>query len=339
MKFTRRDALALSGAAICSTTARAATSPVVVRAGFVPVIGAASLFVLDGAGWARDAGLSQVTTKFDSGPAAVQAFASGTFDVLAIGVAPVAVARAKGFDAAIISAAGSGGSAFIATPELATRFSAAGSAPAAALAAYRRETGRRAKLATLPPGGVPTVTLSHWLFETGRTDPADVELVPIGIEAAQQAMLAGAVDGGILLEPSATIVQGRNPKLQRIATALDMFPDVPGVAVAVSRRFLVAQRPAVVSLVRLVAQATALIREKPEVAAPYVAAVLGGGLIEPAVMVRAMTSKAIAFVADPHAIVAPTQALLAYQTKLGDFPQAPSTADLFDLSVWDEAIR
>lgn len=339
IRLTRRNALlAVSASLIAAPTGvRAQTVPV--KVGFVPVIGAASLFVLDQAGWAREAGLALTTTKFDSGPAAIQAFASGTFDVLAIGVAPVAVARAKGLDASVIAGAGLGGSAFVANAELAARFDAAGRAPAQALAAFRKETGRRARIATLPPGGVPTVVLNHWFFELNKVDRDDVEIVSIGIEAAQQAMLAGAVDGATLLEPSVTIVQARNPKLRMVATALEMFPGIPGVVLAVSRRFLAQQRGAVVSLLKLHARATRLIVEKPAEAAPYVASVLGGGLVDPALMVRAMTSPAIRYVADPRLIVEPTSTLLAYQTKLGDFAQAPPTDGLFDLSVWDEAMK
>ncbi len=335
MSFTRRSTLAALAGAPFLASANAQATPI--RIGFVPVIGAASLFIIDGAGWAKEAGLSLATTKFDSGPAAIQAFASGTFDALFIGVAPVAVARAKGLDASVVAAAGSGGSSFIATQELAARFAANGNAPAAALAAFRRETGRRAKLATLPPGGVPNVTLNHWLFETGKTDRADVDLAFIGIEAIQQAMLAGAIDGATVLEPAATIVQARNPALKRIVDSLDMFPQIPGVVFAMSRRFVAARRSAAVDLVRLHARATKLVVDKPEVAAPHVAAVLGGGLVEPAIMARAITSKAIAFVADPRAIIEPTKLMLVYQTALGDFPQAPPTDGLFDLSLWDEA--
>lgn len=338
--LTRRHTLlGLASASLVAAPSLARAQTVPIKVGFVPVIGAASLFVLDQAGWARDAGLALTTTKFDSGPAAVQAFASGTFDVLAIGVAPVAVARAKGLDASVIAAAGIGGSAFIAAPELAARFEAAGGAPAPALAAFRKETGRRARIATLPPGGVPTVALNHWFFKLSKVDRADVEIVAIGIEAAQQAMLAGAVDGATLLEPSATIAQTRNPKLRRITTALEMFPNAPGVVLAVSRRFLAEQRAAVVSLVKLHARATQLTVDKPAEAAPYVAAVLGGGLVDPSTMAQAITSGALKFVADPHLILEPTKELLAYEVTLGDFTQAPSTEGLFDLSVWDEAMK
>jgi NitT/TauT family transport system substrate-binding protein len=335
--ITRRRLLSGIGAVGATRIGPARAAGVAVRVGFVPVIGAAALYVVDKAGWARDAGIDLVTTKFDSGPAAVQAFASGTFDLLAIGVSPVAVVRSRGFDARVVAAGGSGGSEFIASADLAKRFAAPGSTTASALSAFRRETGRRAKLATLPPGGVPTVALNHWLFKAGHVDRDDVEIVAIGIEAVQQAMLAGAVDGATVLEPSATIVLQRNPGLKVIATALQMFPDIPGVVFAVSGPFLARQRAAVESLVRLLSRATDLIKSRPEEAAPHVAATLGGGLIDPATMTRAMTSKAIAFVSDPQTIIGPTESLLAYQSEIGDFARPPDTAGLFDLSVWAEA--
>src|SRR3954452_15075410 len=100
-------------------------STATVRIGYVPVIGASALFVLDGAGWAREAGLAIRTTKFDSGPNAIQALASGTLDALAIGVAPVAVARAKGLKVKVVAAGATGGSAFVASPDLSEAFAAA----------------------------------------------------------------------------------------------------------------------------------------------------------------------------------------------------------------------
>ena len=63
---TRRHALlAMASVPLIAapTIARAQTVPV--KVGFVPVIGAASLFVLEQTGWARDAGLALTTTKFD----------------------------------------------------------------------------------------------------------------------------------------------------------------------------------------------------------------------------------------------------------------------------------
>src|SRR4051812_34155072 len=108
--ITRRTALVLAAALPLRARAQ---GTVPIRIGYVPVIGASALFVLDGAGWAKEAGLDLRLTRFDSGPAAIQAFGSGTLDALAIGIAPVAVARAKGLDVRVVSAAGTGGSAFV----------------------------------------------------------------------------------------------------------------------------------------------------------------------------------------------------------------------------------
>lgn len=338
--FTRRDLLSGAGAltfAGAGPLAAADLRPL--RVGYVPVIGAAALFVMDGAGWARAAGLDLKASKFDSGPAAIQAFASGTLDALAIGVAPVAVARSRGVDVSVVSAAGLGGSSFVAAPEIADKITGDPASIAAAFADFRKTAGRRAKVATLPAGGVPTVALNYWLKRTGRVDPADVEIVTIGIEAAQLAMLSGAVDAATLLEPSATIVLQRNPKLKAVISAREMFPNIPGVVFAVQRKLIAERRDDVRALVDLVIRATDLIKTKPAEAAPHVAAVLGGGLVDPSVMVKAMTSRGVEYVVDPNAIVDSTKAMFDYQVELGDFPKAPPIEGLFDFSFYDAAAK
>jgi NitT/TauT family transport system substrate-binding protein len=339
INLTRRAVLAGAGALAAAGHSAHAADLRPLRVGYVPVIGAAALFVMDGEGWARGVGLDIKASKFDSGPAAIQAFASGTLDALAIGVAPVAVARAKGVEVSVVTAAGLGGSSFVAVPELADGFTKDPASIAVAFAKFRKTTGRRAKVATLPAGGVPTVALNYWLNRTGHVDPAEIEIVTIGIEAAQLAMLSGAVDAATLLEPSATIVLGRNPKLKAVATAREMFTDIPGVVFAVSRKMIAERRDDVGLLVDLVIRATDLIKTKPVEAAPFVAAVLGGGLVEPAIMARAMTSPAVAYLADPHAIVATTQSMLAYQAEIGDFAKAPPVDGLFDFSFYDAAAK
>ena len=335
---TRRGLLASAGAlSLAATTRGRAAELRPLRIGYVPVIGAAALFVMDGAGWAREAGLDLKAAKFDSGPAAIQAFASGTLDALAIGVAPVAVAHSKGANISVVSAAGLGGSSFVAVPDLASGITSDPASIAAAFAAFRKANGRRAKVATLPAGGVPTVALSYWLNKVGHVDPADVEIVTIGIEAAQLAMLSNAVDAATLLEPSATIVLQRNPKLKTVISARDMFPNIPGVVFAVSRRMIAERRDDVQALVNLVIRATGLIKAKPEEAAPYVAKILGGGLVEPDVMRRAMISRAVEYVVDPRDIMQSTKAMLEYQASIGDFATAPPVEGLFDLSFYDAA--
>jgi NitT/TauT family transport system substrate-binding protein len=333
--LTRRALLA--AAAALAAAPAGAQGALALRVGYAPVIGAAALYVLDRAGWAREAGLDIRLAKFDSGPAAIQAISSGSLDMLAIGIAPVAVARSRGLDVHVVSAAGTGGSAFLAAPALAEAFGKTGNDPAAALADFRQAQGRPAKIGTLPPGGVPTVALNYWFFKTHKVARADVEIVAIGIEALQGAILAGAIDGGTVLEPSATIVQRRDPRLKAIATARDMFPDIPGVVIAATGAFEKAHADAVQTIVGLVIRATELIQRDPKAAGAYVAEVVGGGLVPADVMAAALASPAVAYVTDPRAIEAPTRALLEYQVEIGDFAAAPKAEGLFETKYFDAA--
>ena len=337
VSFSRRQIIAAAPALVLSQASWAQTiTPV--RIGYVPVIGASALYVAERAGWAREAGLDLKLVRFDSGPAAIQALSSGTLDMLAIGVAPVAVARARGLDVKIVSAAGSGGSGFVASEALAASF-AAHKDPALAFANFAKAQGRKAKLATLPPGGVPTVALHHWLWKIGKVAKDDVEIVALGIDAVQQAILAGSVDGATVLEPSATIVLQRNPKLKMLLTARDMFPDIPGVVMAATGAFEKAAPEALEKVVGLFARATDLIRKNPAQAATYVEAVLGGGLVDAPTMEKALKSPAVDFIFDIRQIEAPTKALLAYQVEIGDFPTAPSTDGLFDSRYSDKLVK
>lgn len=333
--LTRRALLA--AAAALAAAPAGAQGALALRVGYVPVIGAAALYVLDRAGWAREAGLDIRLAKFNSGPAAIQAISSGSLDMLAIGIAPVAVARSRGLDVHVVSAAGTGGSAFLAAPALAEAFGKTGNDPAAALADFRQAQGRPAKIGTLPPGGVPTVALNYWFFKTHKVARADVEIVAIGIEALQGAILAGAIDGGTVLEPSATIVQRRDPRLKAIATARDMFPDIPGVVIAATGAFEKAHADAVQTIVGLVIRATELIQRDPKAAGAYVAEVVGGGLVPADVMAAALASPAVAYVTDPRAIEAPTRALLEYQVEIDDFAAAPKAEGLFETKYFDAA--
>lgn len=334
----RRRLLAVAAGTIAGTRpgfAQAST----LRIGYVPVIGASALFVLAGDGSAREAGLDLKLSKFDSGPNAIQAFASGTIDILTIGVAPVAVARASGLDASVIAAAAIGGTAFVAGPALARAFAENGNDPAKAFAAFKAATGRKAKLGTLPPGGVPTVALHHWLWKVGKVERADVEITNMGIEVVQQAMLTGAIDGGTLLEPSATLVPERDPRIRRIVNSPEMFPNIPGVVVAASGNFVKTRPELAERFVGLFHRATELVRSDPAKAAPHVLAVLGGNLVPEATIARALSSPAVSFVNDPARIRQATEELLAYQVELGDFAQAPALDRLFDQALYERGVK
>lgn len=332
--LTRRTALA-SGLAFVAAPALGQTR-VPVRVGYVPVIGAAPLFVMNGAGWAREAGLDLALTKFESGPPAIQALASGTLDLLFIGIAPVAVARAKGLPVKVIAASGIGGNGFAVQPELALSFDANGGDPKTAFATFRAKSGRPAKIATLPPGGTPTVALRHWLMRAA-VRAEDVQIVPMGIDAVQQAMLTGAVDGGTVLEPSLTLIQQRKPGIRAITYATRMFPDLPGVVMSVTEPFAAAHPDAVLALVRLAVRARDLIASDAAKAAPHVQAALSGGLVGNDVYEAALRSPAVTFEVDPRVIVEATRASLAFEVEIGDFATAPPVEGLFEPSYYLKA--
>ena len=322
--------------AAASCRAQAQTEPLKVRVAYVPVIGAAPLFVLAGAGWAGEAGLAVVPVRFESGPPAIGALASGTIDALAIGVAPVAVARAKGLDVKVVGAMSSGGSGLVAGADLAQALSRETDV-GKAFAAWRAAHGRSARLATLPPGGVPAVALSHWLFALNKVAREDVQIVAMGIDAVQQAVLTGGVDGGTVLEPSLTLVLGRDSRLKLVATANDMFAGAPGVVLAVSGAFAKAHPDAVEALVALNKRAIDYIPGHIDEAAAFVQPIFGGGLVDRGVLAQALGSKTLGLVADPRAIQEPTGRLLDYQVEIGDFAQPPSLQGLFDSGPYGRA--
>ncbi|MDB5512331.1 MAG: transporter substrate-binding protein [Enterovirga sp.] len=332
-----RRSVVFAPAALLASRALAQSPRVPVRVGYVPVIGAAPLFVMTGAGWTREAGLDLALTKFESGPPAIQALASGTLDVLFVGIAPIAVGRAKGLPVKVVAASGIGGSGFAVQAPLAASFAATPDSPRDAFAAFRAKTGRPAKLGVLPPGGTPTVALRYWL-KRNAVAAEDFQFVSMGIEGVQQAMLTGAIDGGTVLEPALTIVQSRKPDVTTIAFAPEMYPNLPGVVVAATEAFMAAQPEALVSIVRLASRARDLVLADPKAAAPHIQAVLAGGLVDTAIFERALGSKAIAFVVDPRAIVDATRDSLAFEVEIGDFPTAPAIEGLFDPSWYDRAL-
>ncbi|BGE87775.1 hypothetical protein Ms3S1_p10160 (plasmid) [Methylosinus sp. 3S-1] len=193
-----------------------AAETVTARVGVIPVIGAAPLFIAEKEGWLRAGGLELQTKLFESGPNIVQAAASGGIDIYIGGVAPAAAGRAKGIDLRVVAALAVDENVLVGGAKLKAFFKK-GVAPAAAFKAFRAANGRPARIATQPPGSVPAANLQYWLREATHTDPSDIEIVSIGIDATQQALLAGAVEAATVREPTLTIVQKANPEIALIA--------------------------------------------------------------------------------------------------------------------------
>lgn len=343
MTLTRRSILsaapALAAGAVpgfgTPVLAQARSAPL--RVGLIPILAVAPIIVAEKEGWLKEAGLSLGITTFESGPNMIQALASGTLDVYVAGVAPLGVARAKGIDVKVVAATSVEENVFVAGPKLA-RFAEKGVAPAEVFKRYRDSAGTPARLATQPLGSVPNTTLQHWLWEVAKADPKDVTIVSMGIDATQQAVLAGAVEGGILREPAVSIVTGRNPAIRLMALGGEMFPNQPGTVVAVTRALLDKEPDAVQAIVTGIVRAIDLIGRDPERVAPIIEASLGKGLVDTATIRRALVSPATRFAADPRAIVEATAAMQRYQVKLGALDREVPLDGLFEPRFYERAV-
>lgn len=328
---------ALASAFVAPGSRAFAQQAVPVRVGYIPILGAAPLFVADKEGLGKAAGLEFRMTTFESGPNMISALASGTLDVYVAGVAPLAVARSKGINAVVLTATAVEEMTVAAGASLAPYFTP-GVRAAEAFKAFRAKTGKAARIATQPPGSVPHTTLLHWLFEVTKTDKADVEILPMGIDATQQALLAGAVDGATIREPTVAIVQGRNPRIRIVALGGEMFPNQPGTVVAVSEAFLKRNPQAAQAIADAMVKAVDLINKEPARVAPHIEAALGKGLVDTATILKALGSPASKFVADPRVIVESTDAMQKYQVSIGTLDKAASLEGLFDHSFYLKAV-
>ncbi len=308
-----------------------------VRVGVIPVLGVAPIFVVDKEGWAKEAGFDFKFTTFESGPVMIQALASGTLDVYVAGVAPLGVARSKGIDIRVVTSTAVEEMTVAAGAKLAPSFKP-GVAPAQALKDFRAANGKPARLATQPPGSVPHTTLVHWLTQVIKADKADYEIVPMGIDATQQALLTGAVDGATIREPTDTIVQQRDPRIRIVALGGEMFPNQPGTVVAFSGAFLSKNQAGVQKLVDALVKADKLIKAEPKRVAPYVEAALGKGLIDAATIEKALASPASKFTADPRVIMEATKKMQSYQVSIGTLEKDVPLDGLFDTSFYEKAI-
>ncbi len=333
--FNRLFSGLLVAASIAIPTAHAA-DPIPVRVGFIPVIGSSQIFVADKEGWAKADGLELKLTQFESGPNMIAALASGTLDVYVAGVSPLAVARSKGIDVKVVAATAIE-EMTVASSEKLSPYFAGGVKPAEAFKAFRAKEGRPAKIATQPAGSVPNTTLQHWLWEVTKTAKEDVEIISMGIDATQQALLAGAVEAATIREPADTILTQRNPKIQIIALGGDMFPNQPGGVIGVSGAFIAAYPEAVQALVNSIVKATDLIKKDTARVAPHIEASLGKGIIDTKTIEKALQSPASKFVSDPRLIIDATAKLQAYQVSIKTLEKDIPLDGLFDASYYIKA--
>lgn len=334
-RLRRLTAALVMGAAALAAPARA-RADVALQVAYLPVLPMAQLFVIQAEGWAKKAGLNLQATRFTSGPAMVQALASGKFDVAYIGIGPAMVARAKGLDLRVVAANGEDQLALLGRGAFAQE-SARAPNPAAAFAAFHKSAGRPVKIATLPKGSVPDTVLRYYLTQVAHVSPGDVTVLGLGEDRVQQALLSRAVDAASILEPILTIVQQRDKSARILASGEQMFPHQPGAVVAVRQATIAAHRAAVETLIRLHIRATQLIRAHPRRAARDVESIIGQGLIPVATLEKALTSPAMHPISDPRRIMAAAENLARFQAQIGALPKPVPVDAMFDAALYDAA--
>jgi NitT/TauT family transport system substrate-binding protein len=336
MTMQRRTFLQLSATLATSglaPSAHAADPSQTLTVGYIPIIPMTQLFIMVGESWAKDAGLDLKLTRFSSGPAMVEALMAGTLDVAYIGIGPAMLARARGSDIKVVAANVIDQVSLIGRGRLAEIFPAATS-PAEAFSRFR-ETGRPAKIATLPRGSVPETVLRYYLSEVARVPPADVEILGVGEDEVQQMLLDGAVDAASIVEPILTVALTRDTTARIIAPARTMLPHQPGAVVVVTATAIASRRAAIAKLVTLHVKATRFVGSNPREATVDLVAFVGKNL-DRTLMRAALTSDRTQLIADPHAIVESTGILQTFQQRIGTQPAVVDIDQFFDFSFYDK---
>ena len=301
---------------------------------YMPIVPCSQLFVMEGLGWTKKAGINLKLTRFPNGPAIVQAIASGKMDVMCFGIGPAMVTRAKGVKLKVVAAGIVEQIGVIAQGDLVNYFSKHKGAEA--LRKFAKDKGRKPKIASFPKGSVPDTVTRHWLIKMLGMELNEVELIGMGAARVQQALLSRSVDAAGILEPILTIVESKLKGSKVVARAKEMMPGQPGSTIAVREGVLAKHRAAIVKLVELHIKATELLKSNPEKAAPHVKNFVAKGLLGEDIVLKALKSPSSNFTASPGQIQPGTKYMHDFQ-KSHKIKTKVSIDGLFDLSIFKEA--
>lgn len=335
MKFARilRTAAVALAAFALPAVSQAATK---LDIGYIPVLGVSQLFVLQGEGWAKDADLELNIIKFDSGPAMVQALATGKLDAMYGGVLPAIVVKANGVGISVLAATATEEIVLVGRGPYADLVKS-GKTAAQAIQAFNDTEHRKLKLATQPGGSVPETVARYWLNRIAKIPADQVDVLGMGIEKTQAALLANAVDAAVIREPVITIIHDLDPNVQVLALGGEIFPHQPGSVLAVTKAARDRDEKAIERLVALHVRATKILQSDPKSVAKSVYQYVGAGLTEQSVIERALVSTK--FIADPKAIKESTEQMQQFQVDQGVLPKAISLDELFDSGPYDRAAK
>ncbi len=313
-------------AMLSSVSTRAATT---LEVGYVPILPMAQLYVIEGEGWAKAAGLNLRKTPFAEGPGIVQALTAGKLDVVYFGIAPAMVARSKGVDIKVVASNIVEQVALIARGDL-TLYMLRD--PATGLQRFAEKKGRKPRIASFSPGSVPHAVFRHWLLEVAKLPGDRVEIVPMGAGEIEQALLSGAVDGASILEPILTSVAAADRSAKVVLDGAEMMPNQPGAILAVRGELIRKNPQAVRQLVEMHNRATEFLILYPDKAAEFAHKALSPDNAQLSLesVQKAIVSPYSRFVADPYRILESTQTMHDFQLKTGVLTKPVKLDQLFD---------
>jgi len=282
-----------------------------------------------------------VEESFPSGPPQMERFMAGAVDVAYVGAAPVVseVAQALALEkegksvpkAVIVAAVNTQGSALVVRPELAETYKGA-------------ESLKGKTLGTFPPGSIQDNLLKEWLAKNGLKPGEDVTVISGTPPELIDLLSTGKIDGAFLPSPGPEIAEIRG--IGRIVeTSEDIAPGHLCCVLALSDRFIEENPELAEIIVKAHIKATEYIKENPEEALEIGSVKLAKLWNYDVNFVREILRKSLVenvtglqFTADPHAVADKTMKYVEIQYRLGYIPEKPTINDLFDFTLYDEAV-
>lgn len=305
----------------------------VLRVGYVPILPVSQMFVMEGEGWAKKAGITLKTVRFSEGPGILQALNANELDVAYFGIGPAMIARSNGVDIRVVASDVVEQVAFIARGELAFYMLRD---PKAGIERFTLKKKRKPKIATFSIGSVPDTVLRYWLTKVAKLPKDSIEIVAMGADRVQQALLDGSVDGASITEPIVTLALVKDKTAKVVVDGSDMMPNMPGAILAV-RGDLMRNKPEIVQkLVEMHNRATEYLIMEPNRSARHIYAAIGKGPMTLEIIERAITSPYSKFVSDPYRIIASTQVMHDFQLEIGVLRKPVPLKELFEVKFFDK---
>ncbi|RLI28425.1 MAG: sulfonate ABC transporter substrate-binding protein, partial [Candidatus Hecatellales archaeon] len=199
-------------------------------------------------------------------------------------------------------------------------------------------------LGTFPPGSIQDNLRKEWLVKNGLKPGEDVTVISGTPPELIDLLSTGKIDGAFLPSPGPEIAEIRG--IGRIVeTSEDIAPGHLCCVLALSDRFIEENPELAEIIVKAHIKATEYIKENPEEALEIGSVKLAKLWNYDVNFVREILRKSLVenvtglqFTADPHAVADKTMKYVEIQYRLGYIPEKPTINDLFDFTLYDEAV-